>query len=79
MAGGEGWLGKGGRWEYQRGTNHGAKGAWLTGGRMPQDERTPLHLAADKGHAASPPENSVSNLRSVFAFRENDLGVDGSG
>ena len=38
--------------EYQRGANHGAKGAWLTGSRVPQFEKTPLHLAAEDGHAA---------------------------
>ena len=45
-------MGKSGRFEYQRGANHGAKGAWLTGCRVPQDGCTPLHLAAEKGHAA---------------------------
>jgi len=38
--------------EHQRGTNHGRGGAWLTGCRVPQIGRTPLHLAAEKGHAA---------------------------
>ena len=51
-AGGEGWLGKGGRLEYQRGANHGGGGAWLTGSRVWQNGRTPLHLAAEEGHAA---------------------------
>ena len=51
-AGGNGWLEKGGRLEHQRGTNHEGGGAWLTGSRMPQGEMTPLHLAAEKGHAA---------------------------
>ena len=52
MAGGEGWLGKGGRLEYQRGTNHGGRGAWLTEYRVPQGGMTPLHLAVEKGHSA---------------------------
>ena len=38
--------------EYQRGTNHGAKGVWLTGSHVLQNGRTPLHLAALNGHAA---------------------------
>ena len=52
VGGGAGWLGKGGRLEYQRGTNHGGGGAWLTGSRVWQNEMTPLHWAAEKGHAA---------------------------
>ena len=52
VTGGAGLLGKGGRLEYQRGTNHGGGGARLTGSRAPQRGRTPLHLAAEKGHAA---------------------------
>ena len=53
VAGGEGWLGKGGRLEYQRGTDHGGGWVWLTGGRVLQEyNRTPLHWAAEKGHVA---------------------------
>ena len=51
-AGGGGGLGKGGRLVYQRGTNHGGGGAWLTGSRVPQNGETPLHLAAVSGHEA---------------------------
>ena len=29
-----------------------AKGAWLTGCRVPQRGDTPLYMAAEKGHAA---------------------------
>jgi len=52
VAGGGGWLGKGVRLEYQRGPNHGGGGACLTGSHVPQDGRTPLHLAAKNDHAA---------------------------
>ena len=52
MAGVEGWLGKGRRFEFQRGTNYGAKGAWLTGSRVPLAGQTPLQWAAEIGHAA---------------------------
>ena len=52
MAGVEGWLGKGRRFEFQRGTNYGAKGAWLTVSRVPQSGDTPLRLAAYNGDAA---------------------------
>ena len=52
VAGGEGWLGNGGQLEYQRGTNHGGGGSWLTGSRVPQDGMTPLHYAAKYGHGA---------------------------
>ena len=52
VAGGEGWLGNGGQLEYQRGTNHGGGGSWLTGSRVPQDGMTPLHYAAKYGYAA---------------------------
>ena len=45
-------MGKGGRLEYQRGTNHWGGGAWLTGSRVWQHGRTPLHWAAKAGHAA---------------------------
>ena len=45
-------MGKGGRLEYQRGANHGRGGAWLTGSLVWQNGKTPLHLAAEKGHAA---------------------------
>ena len=50
MAGGGGWLGKGRRLEYQRGTNYGGGGAWLTGYRVLQYEKTPLRLAVEFGH-----------------------------
>ena len=52
VGGGEGWLGQGGRLEYQRGTNHGRGGGWLTGSRIWQYGKTPLHWAAKKGHVA---------------------------
>ena len=45
-------MGKGGRVEYQRGTNNGGGGAWLTESRVPQFGRTPLHWAVKRGHAA---------------------------
>jgi len=50
MTGGEEWLWKGGRLEYQRGTNHGGGGAWLTASRVPQDGKTSLWLAVEGEH-----------------------------
>ena len=52
VAGGVGWLGKGGRLEYQRGTNHGGRGALADGEPRAQYGQTPLHLAADRGSEA---------------------------
>ena len=52
VAGGEGWLGKGGPLEYHRGTNQGGGGAWLTGSCVPQTGMAPLHYAAENGHEA---------------------------
>ena len=74
MAWGEGWFGKDRRSEFQRGTNHGGGGAWLTGSRVPQDGNTPLHLAADNGHAAF-----VGALLAAKADKEAKENVRGGG
>ena len=74
MAGAEGWFGKVGRVEHQRGTNRGAKGAWLTGSRMPQFGSTPLHLAAERGRAAV-----VGALLAAKADKEAKTRVRGQG
>ena len=60
--------------EYQRSANHGAKGAWLTGSRVPQRGRTPLHLAAYYGHAAV-----VGALLAAKADKEAKDQVKGGG
>ena len=53
VAGGVGWLGKRGRLEYQRVTNHGGGGRGLADGNpRAQDGGTPLHSAAWMGHEA---------------------------
>ena len=52
VAGGEGWLVKGGRLEHQRGTNHGGWGGLADGKPRAQDGKSPLHSAARHGNEA---------------------------
>ena len=62
------------RLEYQRGPNHGGGGSSLTGSRVPQDERTPVHVAANQGHAAV-----VGALLAAKADKEAKDQVKGGG